>query len=70
MPQSYYCTKSKKTGKTFYLHVRKQALAGGRTVTLYYFAGEPKQEAINALPAGYEVAENHKTGLPLLRKIK
>jgi hypothetical protein len=39
-------------------------------VTLYFFAGEAKDGALDALPAGYEVSENVSTGLPLLKKIK
>jgi hypothetical protein len=61
---------SKKSGKTYFLHERRQELKGGQKVTLYYFAGEPGQGAIDALPAGYEVSENTKTGLPLLKKEK
>ena len=63
-----YSVQSKKSGKTYYLHERRQQLKGGQTVTLYYFAGEPKEGAIDALPAGYVVSENSKTGLPLLKK--
>lgn len=63
-----YTVQSKKSGKTYYLHERKQTLKGGQNVTLYYFAGEPKEGAIDQLPAGYEVSENSKTGLPLLKK--
>ncbi len=63
-----YQVESKKSGKTYYLHERKQQLKGGQTVTLYYFAGEPKEGAIDQLPAGYVVSENSKTGLPLLKK--
>ena len=59
---------SKKSGKTYFLHERKQELKGGQKVTLYYFGAEQKEGAIDALPAGYEVAENTKTGLPLLKK--
>ncbi len=59
---------SKKSGKTYFLHERRQELKGGQVVTLYYFAGEAGQGAIDALPAGYEVSENTKTGLPLLKK--
>ncbi|MDQ3623665.1 MAG: hypothetical protein M3463_14440 [Verrucomicrobiota bacterium] len=59
---------SKKSGKTYYLHERKQVLKGGQQVTLYFFGGEEKDGAINALPEGYEVSENSKTGLPLLKK--
>ncbi len=59
---------SKKSGKTYYLHARLQKLKGGQEVTLYYFAGQPGEGAIDALPAGYIVSENEKTGLPLLKK--
>ena len=63
-----FSVQSKKSNKTYYLHERRQTLKGGQTVTLYYFAGEAKEGAIDALPAGYEVSENTKTGLPLLKK--
>ena len=63
-----YSVVSKKSGKTYFLHQRNQELKGGRTVTLYYFAGVPGEAAIDALPAGYVVTENAKTGLPLLKK--
>ena len=65
-----YSVTSKKSGKTYFLHERKQQLKGGQQVTLFYFAGEPKEGAIDALPAGYEVSENTSTGLPLLKKKK
>jgi hypothetical protein len=59
---------SKKSGKTFYLHGREQVLKGGQKVNLYYFGGEIKAGALDALPAGYIVSENTRTGLPLLKK--
>jgi YHS domain-containing protein len=59
---------SKKSGKTYFLHARKQKLKGGQEVTLYYFAGQASEGSIDALPAGYIVSENEKTGLPLLKK--
>ena len=59
---------SKKSGKTYFLHERKQALKGGQQVTLYFFGSEAKEGAIDQLPEGYEVSENSKTGLPLLKK--
>jgi hypothetical protein len=65
-----FSTISKKSGKTYFLHARLQKLRGGQEVTLYYFAGEPKADAIDALPEGYEVSENERTGLPLLKKIR
>jgi hypothetical protein len=65
-----YTVKSKKSGKNYILHAREQVLKGGQKVTLYFFAGEAKEGALDALPAGYEVSENTSTGLPLLKKIK
>jgi hypothetical protein len=61
---------SKKSGKTYFLHARRQKLKGGQEVTLYYFGGEAKEGAIDAMPEGMEVTENERTGLPMLRKKK
>jgi hypothetical protein len=61
---------SKKSGKTYILHSRNQKLKGGQEVMLYYFAGAAGDGAMEGLPAGYEVSENSKTGLPLLKKKK
>lgn len=66
-----YSVKSKKSGKTYYLHTKEVKLAGGRKQRIYYFAGEIKKgSALDELPAGYEVMENKRTGLPMLRKKK
>lgn len=65
-----YSVKSKKSGKTYYLHSKEVKLAGGRLQRIYYFAGEAKENSLDALPAGYEVMENKRTGLPMLRKKK
>ena len=65
-----FSVNSKKSGKTYVLHSRLQKLRGGQEVTLYYFAGAAGEGAMDALPAGYEVSENAKTGLPLLKKIR
>lgn len=65
-----YSVKSKKSGKTYYLHSKDVTLKGGRKQKIYYFGGEAKSNALDALPAGYEVTENKKTGLPMLRKKK
>ncbi len=59
---------SKKSGKIYHLHSRLQKLKGGQEVTLYFFAGQPGEGAIDALPEGYLVSENERTGLPLLKK--
>ena len=63
-----YSAVSKKSGRTFYLHKRDVTLRGGRLQTIYFFGGEVKEGAIDALPAGYAVGENSKTGLPILKK--
>jgi len=56
-------------GQTYYLHGKDVTLKNGREQRIYYFAKEPKPEAIDALPAGYMISENTKTGLPVLKKV-
>ena len=63
-----YSVKSKKSGKTYYLHSKNVKLKGDRTQTIYYFAGEAKDNALDELPEGYKVIENERTGLPMLKK--
>ncbi|MBM3886394.1 hypothetical protein FJ364_00550 [Candidatus Dependentiae bacterium] len=65
-----YKVKSKKSGKMYHLHTKEVELAKGRKQRIYYFAGEAGKDAIDELPAGYEVMENERTGLPMLRKKK
>lgn len=65
-----YSVKSKKSGKAYFLHTKEVTLAAGRKQRIYYFAGVAETNAIDALPAGYEVMENARTGLPMLRKKK
>ncbi|MBA3679146.1 hypothetical protein H0W80_03085 [Candidatus Saccharibacteria bacterium] len=57
-------------GQTYFLHQREVTLKGGRLQTIYFFGKEAKEGAIDALPEGYEVIENTRTGLPILRKIR
>ncbi|MFO7538322.1 MAG: hypothetical protein R6X32_09715 [Chloroflexota bacterium] len=49
------------------MHKRDTTLKNGRTQTIYFFAKEVKDGAIDAVPAGYQVAES-KNGLPVLKK--
>ncbi len=63
-----YSTVSKKSKKTYYLHSKVVTLKGGQKQTIYYFAGKAGENAINALPTGYRIVENERTGLPLLKK--
>lgn len=65
-----FSVKSKKSGKTYFLHSKDVKLKGNRKQTIYYFAGKESKDAIDKLPTGYEVIENKKTGLPMLRKKK
>jgi hypothetical protein len=61
-------TYTNKKGKAYYLHARETALKGsGKTQTIYFFAGEVKDGALDALPAGRVVAEQA-SGLPVLKK--
>lgn len=64
-----FSTQSKKTGETYFLHSKEVTLRGGRKQVIFYFAREEKVNACE-LPAGYEVMENSRTGLPMLRKAK
>jgi hypothetical protein len=61
---------SAKSGKTYYLHSRDVTLRGGRQQTIYFFAQDVRPGALDAIPAGYEVMENARTGLPMLRKAR
>lgn len=63
-----YSVKSKKSGKTYYLHSKEVTLKGGRKQRIFYFAGEVKEGALDELPDGYMVSENSRTGLPMLKK--
>ena len=63
-----FSVESKKSGKTYYLHSKDVKLRGDRIQTIYYFAGEAKDNALNELPKGYKVIENERTGLPMLKK--
>ncbi|MEK7460848.1 MAG: hypothetical protein AAB647_01370 [Patescibacteria group bacterium] len=63
-----YSVQSKKTGETYYLHMRNVTLRGGRQQTIYFFARQVKDGALDELPGGYMVMENARTGLPMLKK--
>lgn len=64
-----FSTPSKKTGETYFLHSKDVTLRGGRKQTIYYFGRVQKDNACD-LPAGYEVMENSRTGLPMLKRSK
>lgn len=54
-----------KRGSDYYLHSRK---AKNSNTRLYFFSKEKKEGVEKELPTGYEIQENDKTGLPILRK--
>jgi len=54
-------------GNTYYLHKRETTLKNGRTQTIFFFAKEPKDGAIDQVPQGYQVSES-RNGLPVLKK--
>jgi len=63
MPFSF--TNSK--GQAYILHNKTTTLKNGNTQTIYYFAKEAKEGALDAVPEGYEVSES-KNGLPVLKR--
>lgn len=64
---AYSHTNSK--GQTYFLHTKEVTLRGGRLQRIYYFAREEKPaDALDAMPEGYQVVENKRTGLPMLKK--
>ncbi|OIP80424.1 hypothetical protein COW94_03150 [Candidatus Peregrinibacteria bacterium CG22_combo_CG10-13_8_21_14_all_44_10] len=63
-----YSVKNSK-GQTYYLHGKVVTLRGGRKQQIYYFAREEKgKDELEAMPDGYKVVENKRTGLPMLKK--
>ena len=57
-------------GQTYYLHMRDVTLKNGRVQTIYFFARDVRDGAIEEVPAGYEVIETKRTGMPVLRKVR
>ncbi len=56
--------------ETYYLHARDIELRNHHAQRIYFFAKSQKDGVIDAVPEGYEVVENLRTGLPVLRRIK
>jgi hypothetical protein len=54
-------------GNTYYLHKRDTTLKNGRQQTIYFFARDVRDGAMDEVPAGYQVAES-RNGLPVLKK--
>ena len=49
--------------RTYILHSRVTTLRNGSKQTIYFFASDEKEGALNEVPEGYEVSES-KNGLP------
>jgi hypothetical protein len=63
---AYSHTNSK--GSTYFLHTKKSVTSTGKERTLFYFSKEVREgETLDAVPAGYTVAEM-KTGMLVLKK--
>ena len=54
-------------GVTYFLHSKATLLKSCKTQTLYFFSKEQKEGVLDAVPAGYQVAETA-NGLPVLKK--
>jgi hypothetical protein len=55
--------------QTWYLHGRTLLLPGRRERRIFYFAREPRPgELLDQVPAGYQVVENSRTGMRLLKR--
>lgn len=66
-----FSVQSKKTNETYYLHSKVVDLMGKRKQLIYWFARKiDKDYILSALPEGYTISENVRTGLPLLKKIE
>ena len=57
-----------KKGQSYYLHGKEVELQNKRKQRIFYFAREQKEGALDAVPSGYRVEENERTGLPFLKK--
>ena len=56
-------------GQTYYLHGKDVTLRNGRNQKIFFFSREEKKDtAMDAVPTGYKVDENTRTGLPFLKK--
>lgn len=56
-------------GTAYYLHSTEITLRGsGKKQTIYFFAKTARSGSLDAVPAGYQVVENKRTGLPVLKK--
>lgn len=56
-------------GTSYYLHSTEITLRGsGKKQTIYFFAKVARDGSLDEVPSGYQVVENKRTGLPVLKK--
>lgn len=56
-------------GQDWYLHTKEVTLRNGHTQTIYFFSRD-EREGRCELPAGFEVMETARTGMPVLRRVR
>ena len=56
-------------GKSYILHSQETTLKNGKRQTIYFFAKEKRESALDSVPQGYQVSET-KNGLPVLKRIR
>ncbi len=61
-----YAYKNSK-GVTYYLHFKDVTLRGGKKQRIYYFARDVRDGSLDEIPAGKEVMETKRTGMPVLK---
>jgi hypothetical protein len=64
---AYMYTNSR--GRSYILHSKEMTLKNGNAQTIYFFAKEKRESALDDIPKGYEVSES-RNGLPVLKRIK
>lgn len=58
-----------KKGQSYFLHGKEVTLQNGRKQRIFFFArAEKPGETLDAVPDGYRIEENDRTGLPFLKK--
>lgn len=55
-------------GQEYFLHKKDVTLKNGRQQTIYFFARDVREGALDEVPAGYQVVETQRTGMPVLKK--
>ena len=57
-----------KIGYKYFLHFNYVNIKGGREQRIYFFARDVRPGSLDEIPAGFEVMETERTGMPILRK--